>query len=221
MEKFNAATQYEIVSIDAHAYMFTNSRIDRSTIPDGLFAYDVADANDGCFTRVQKHVMVSHWGTIIGRHELALNESGRYYPEIGSDEYEGIYFAPMNYEEYMQSSEEKIGIDVSLKEICEENLCRKGVEYKATVHYDADMSLAQRIIDTVSDDIPYYGLKVISAEIQEKENKSDGLIIEYTITCKEDVRTAYARDAFMNDLSVEMGVGSDDIIEINVRDCDI
>lgn len=77
--KFKDEFPFEIVEVQGKPYMFTNMRICRESIPDGLFAYDVGDACDGEFWRIQPFVLVNHWGTIIGKDEMLLNSSGAYY----------------------------------------------------------------------------------------------------------------------------------------------
>ena len=73
-------------------FMFTNGRVARASIHDGLFVYDVADACDGCFWRVAEHVTINHWATIIGTEPIKLDEDGQYIcppdplmPELSSE----------------------------------------------------------------------------------------------------------------------------------------
>lgn len=66
----------EVVLVNSKPYLFTNMRIDRSSIPEGWFAYDVRESEGGAgdFAEVQRFVLVNHWGTIIGMDELPLTE---------------------------------------------------------------------------------------------------------------------------------------------------
>lgn len=103
-EKFNAENKYVVVSLQQKPFLFTNARIDRTSVPEDLFVYDVGDSDgDGCYARVQRFVMVNHWGTVIGPYELDLGKDGVYYPELGSEEYEGCYFDDMTIEELKAS----------------------------------------------------------------------------------------------------------------------
>lgn len=74
---------YELMEIDGRAVLFTNSRLDRATVPEGLFCYDVRDSDnlDGSFAEIKSFIGVNHWGTILCREALPLDESGSYYPE--------------------------------------------------------------------------------------------------------------------------------------------
>ncbi len=74
---------YELMEIDGRAALFTNSRLDRDTVPAGLFCYDVRDSDnlDGSFAEIKSFVRVNHWGTIICREALPFDEYGSYYPE--------------------------------------------------------------------------------------------------------------------------------------------
>ena len=51
---------------------FSNMRIDRSTVPEGCYHYEVADDDEsqGNPVRVKRGIMVSYFGTLI---------SGRYF----------------------------------------------------------------------------------------------------------------------------------------------
>lgn len=53
---------------------FTNIRIDRNTIPEGMYAYDLREGDNGEFCTIEKNVMVNHGGTIILEKELNFGE---------------------------------------------------------------------------------------------------------------------------------------------------
>lgn len=109
--KFNEEFPFEVVDVNKKLYMFTNMRVDRDSIPEGLYAYDVRDDCDGEFWEIQKFVLVNHWGTIIGKYELPL-EDGSYLcdpsPEDDNISSEGNYpFADpvQTLEEYLSLAE--------------------------------------------------------------------------------------------------------------------
>lgn len=66
----------EIVVVCHAPYLFTNMRIDRDTIPDGYYAYDVRESDGGAgdFSEIQPYVMVNHWGTLVGKREIPMDE---------------------------------------------------------------------------------------------------------------------------------------------------
>lgn len=65
-----------IVVVNGAPYLFTNMRIDRETIPDGYYAYDVRGSEGGAgnFSEIKKWVLDNHWGTIIGKKEIPMDE---------------------------------------------------------------------------------------------------------------------------------------------------
>lgn len=73
---------FELVVLDDIPALFTNSRIDRSSIPANVFCYDVRhdDCCQGIACEIKPHIMVNHWGTIITKQEILL-EDGSYYPK--------------------------------------------------------------------------------------------------------------------------------------------
>ncbi|MDD2957574.1 MAG: hypothetical protein PHR92_03505 [Lachnospiraceae bacterium] len=84
MAVFDAAKEgYLLAEIDEKLVLFTNMRLDRDTVPEGLFCYDVRDSDnlDGSMAEVKPFVMVNHWGTILCREPFPMNEYGSYYPE--------------------------------------------------------------------------------------------------------------------------------------------
>lgn len=84
MKPLDATTQqYELAEIDQRIVLFTNMRLDRDTVPEGLYCYDVRDSDnlDGSMVEVKPYLMVNHWGTIVSREPFPMNEWGSYYPE--------------------------------------------------------------------------------------------------------------------------------------------
>ena len=76
------AERYELAEIDGNIVLFTNMRLDRDTVPEGLFCYDVRDSDDldGSMAEVKPFVMVNHWGTILSKEPFPLNKLESYYP---------------------------------------------------------------------------------------------------------------------------------------------
>ena len=84
MAVFDATKEgYMLAEIDGKPVLFTNMRLDRDTVPEGLFCYDIRDSDDldGSFAEVKPFVMVNHWGTILCREPFPPDEHGSYYPE--------------------------------------------------------------------------------------------------------------------------------------------
>ena len=61
--------------------MFTNARVKRSTVPEGLFCYDVrgSDADPGALYVIEPSVLVNHSGTIIGIEDYMLEKGQAKY----------------------------------------------------------------------------------------------------------------------------------------------
>lgn len=75
---------YEGFSIFGREALFTNYRIDRSTVPEGLYAYDLRDECDGEICQLKSHVLVNHWGTILVREPFEGAAEGI---EVTPDDY--------------------------------------------------------------------------------------------------------------------------------------
>lgn len=67
--------RFEILGRDA---LFLCGRIDRKTIPDGLYAYDLRDDDDqsGTPRELKDFIMVNHWGTVITREPIPRADKG-------------------------------------------------------------------------------------------------------------------------------------------------
>lgn len=80
LNKFTDEKNMDIVCIKGKPYLFLNYRIDRDTIPDDMFAYDVMDnEDDGMFHYVTDHASIDHWGTVIGLDRIVEAENGGAY----------------------------------------------------------------------------------------------------------------------------------------------
>ena len=71
---------FELVEIDGKETLFTNSRLDRTTVPEGLFCYDIRESEGFSSEPVtlEPYVMVNHWGTVLSKEEFTLNDEGFY-----------------------------------------------------------------------------------------------------------------------------------------------
>ena len=74
--KVNAAEEdFELMELFGQTVLFTNMRVDRSTVPEGLYAYDARHDDDctGEICEIKPSVMVNHWGTIICKESIELD----------------------------------------------------------------------------------------------------------------------------------------------------
>ncbi len=93
MKPINAnETGYERFEILGRDALFTNMRIDRKTLPEGLCAYDLRDCDDcsGDPAELKSYVMVNHWGTVITKEPIKGADDGivlneRDYNYLGED----------------------------------------------------------------------------------------------------------------------------------------
>ncbi len=69
---------YERFEILGHDALFTCLRIDRKSLPEWLYAYDIRDSDecDGTPSEVRKFVMVNHWGTVVMREPIEGADEG-------------------------------------------------------------------------------------------------------------------------------------------------
>ena len=68
---------FEEVTVLDHPMIFTCARIDRDTVPKGLYVYEVRHDDDqqGDPVEIGRWILVNHWGTIISNRPIRLKES--------------------------------------------------------------------------------------------------------------------------------------------------
>ena len=66
---------FEEVTVLGKPMLFTCLRVDRDTVPKGMYLYEVRHDDDGRGDPVQiaKWVMVNHWGTLISNSPIRLD----------------------------------------------------------------------------------------------------------------------------------------------------
>ena len=110
---------FEHIELFDSPAMFTNARVKRSTVPDGLFCYDVrgSDVDPGDLCVIENNVLVNHSGTIIGVQDYMLENGQATYiathinflgDEITLDEFCKLH--------RVEVSEQKKGVLDALKE---------------------------------------------------------------------------------------------------------
>lgn len=66
--------QFDPIEIFGKPALFTSSRIDRKTIPPGLYAYDLRHGDSGNPATIEKFVRVNHCGTVILNRPIAMTQ---------------------------------------------------------------------------------------------------------------------------------------------------
>lgn len=66
--------RFELVEVFDRPMLFTGLRVDRSTVPKGLYLYEMRNDDDQCGLPVEigRWVMVNHWGTLLSATPIEL-----------------------------------------------------------------------------------------------------------------------------------------------------
>jgi hypothetical protein len=69
---------FEEVEVFRKPALFTPIRIDRSTVPQGYYLYEVRhdDDSQGDAVEIAINILANHWGSIIVRDEIKLSPEG-------------------------------------------------------------------------------------------------------------------------------------------------
>ncbi len=77
----NAMTEeFDLIELFDKPALFSNFRIDRSTVPDGWYCYDIRGSEDdpGRPWTLERKVVVNHAGTILSPEEIPFSEGKNY-----------------------------------------------------------------------------------------------------------------------------------------------
>ncbi len=68
---------FELVTVLEKPMLFTDLRVDRNTVPKGMYLYEVrhADEDWGDPCQIGEWIMVNHFGSLITNEALALEKS--------------------------------------------------------------------------------------------------------------------------------------------------
>ncbi len=111
---------FERAEIDGVEVLFTNARLDRDTVPEGLYCYDVreTDGSGGIAATLEPFVAVNHWGTVLSKQSFPMEDE---YYQLSADSFN--YLGEMaTAEEYLREEqqeqnenlEQNGGMDLSL-----------------------------------------------------------------------------------------------------------
>lgn len=69
---------FEKIEINGVKALFTNGRIDRTTVPADFYVYDIrhSDDDDSEASTIEPNVMVNHYGTILTREHIGMTKNG-------------------------------------------------------------------------------------------------------------------------------------------------
>ena len=74
----HTAPRYQLAEIMGQEVLFSNGRIDRENLPDGLYCYDLREGESGYAATLEPSVAVNHFGSIITTQPIEFPEAGYY-----------------------------------------------------------------------------------------------------------------------------------------------
>lgn len=85
--RYDAMTEdFEEITVFNKTALFTNIRIDKATVPKGLYMYEVRHNDDWSDpVQIGKSIVVNHFGTILTREPIKLSQSGLLYIDPDRD----------------------------------------------------------------------------------------------------------------------------------------
>jgi len=73
--------KFSIIEIFGRKALFTNGRINRSDLPDGVYSYDIRHSDEGGHAcALEAFVLANHFGTVLCMTDFGLQEQHSYIP---------------------------------------------------------------------------------------------------------------------------------------------
>lgn len=91
---------FSLVEVRGQKFLFTDCRVDRNTVPQGMYVYEVRASDEGyepC--EISEHIWVNHYGTLISKKPI----------EKWDDEYQGRRFLYLGFNEKPEYYENEEG----------------------------------------------------------------------------------------------------------------
>lgn len=79
MVRLNATKEtFDLIEIAGYTALFSDLRIDRESVPEGVYAYDVRHCDEGWgeAAEIKEFVLVNHMGTILSNKCIDWGEDG-------------------------------------------------------------------------------------------------------------------------------------------------
>ena len=69
--------KFQVVTVLGEKMLFTNARVDRQSVPKGLYVYEVrhSDEDWGEPIQIAEWIRVNHWGTLLSSKPIELEKS--------------------------------------------------------------------------------------------------------------------------------------------------
>ena len=100
-----STAKFEMVTVLEQPMLFTCCRVDKDTVPKGLYVYEVRHDDDmrGDPVEISDRIIVNHWGTLLTSKPIHLNKHPqrfKFYRDIDPEEdwnYEGYNLTVKEY----------------------------------------------------------------------------------------------------------------------------
>ena len=92
--------RFETAEFRWNPALFTVSRIDKTTVPSGVYAYDIREGDGGGYATLEPNVKVNFGGTVILTQPLIFDSEDDKYVNIGDDF--GLTGENQSFEEFLQ-----------------------------------------------------------------------------------------------------------------------
>ncbi len=101
--------EFEEVEVFGYPMIFTCLRVDRDSVPKGLYMYEVrhGDECDGDPVQIGERIIVNHWGTIISNRPIKLYTDTRNnlgFRDINPEEDWNYFGSEITVSEYMETN---------------------------------------------------------------------------------------------------------------------
>lgn len=87
---FNTLTFEEYLLLGKYIAFFTSSRVNRDTVPEGLYTYDLREES-GDVCQLSEFILINHYGTVISTEPIEELQSERFVSINEETDFQYIY----------------------------------------------------------------------------------------------------------------------------------
>ena len=177
--------RFETAEFRGNPALFTNSRIDRNSVPEDVYAYDIREGDDGGFATIEPCVKVNFAGTLILTQPLIFDSDNDKYVNIGDDFV--LTGENQSFEEF--AAEQNIELNKSAPNLHE--LLEKIKDDDS----DFDTEVADRFLESIETDTEPVNIRRIAMQYSDNANQRELIDDIFISLCGWSFETL-VKDAF-------------------------
>ena len=102
---------FELIEVEGQKALFSNQRLTKADIPQGLYVYHLRENDNGEFCTIEPQVLVNHAGSVVTKEPIDFK--GADHIEFDEDSSPNFLGEQKNFEDFMDMSEQTEDMEVT------------------------------------------------------------------------------------------------------------